>query len=119
MLLLSSLLFCLTASADSLGTFEGAVIEPDGTPVIAADVMILGTRRGALSDENGHFRIPNVSPGTWILRYRSLGFIAMQDTLDLAAGQSVRIRRVLMQDRRVIKEVCPCIQRAQPAVEPI
>jgi hypothetical protein len=111
-LLLTSLLFCLTASSDSLGTFEGTLLEPDGTPVIAAAVMIPGTRRGALSDENGHFRIPNVPPGRWILRYRSLGFTALEDTLDVAAGQSVRVHRVLTLDPHEVKKLCNCILRA-------
>jgi iron complex outermembrane receptor protein len=108
MLLFTSLLLCLTASADSLGTFEGILVEPDGKPVVAANVVFLGPRRGALSDDEGRFRVRDVPPGRWIVRYQMIGFSAVEDTIDFVAGRTVRCRRVLTQDRAPMKEMCPC-----------
>jgi iron complex outermembrane receptor protein len=106
--ILAALFLCLTASADSLGTFEGIVVEPDGKPVLAANVSLLGSRRGALSDDEGRFRVPGVPPGRWIVRYQVIGSLAVQDTIDFMAGRTVQRRRVLTPNRPPLKEVCLC-----------
>ena len=106
--ILATLLLCLTASADSLATFEGTVVERDGSPVVAANVTLLGSRRGALSDSNGRFRVLDVPPGRRVVRYHVLGYAAVQDTIDFVAGRTVQRRRLLTRDRPPIKEVCLC-----------
>ena len=53
------------ARAADLGAVEGIVLRVDGTPVPYANVLIVGQRRGNLSDDFGRFHIGAVPPGHW------------------------------------------------------
>lgn len=56
------------------GTIEGTVVGEDGTPLRSAQVVVVGTRLGDLTDGNGRFRIGSVPAGTHALEVRLAGF---------------------------------------------
>lgn len=43
-------------------------------PLEFANVVVVGTRRGALTDSQGSFTIPSVAEGTRLLRFQAIGF---------------------------------------------
>jgi len=43
-------------------------------PLVGVNVLVVGTERGAASDENGTFRIRSVQPGTYSLRASLVGY---------------------------------------------
>jgi hypothetical protein len=50
------------------GTLKGNVIDNDtNTPLIGANVILVGTNRGAFTDTEGIFVIKNVPIGSYIL----------------------------------------------------
>lgn len=59
--------------ADSLGNASGRVTGDDGNPVIGATVVVKGTAKGAITNENGQFTITDVPEGA-ILIVTSLGY---------------------------------------------
>ena len=63
--------------AGTTGTIAGRVIDPDGRPVVAATVVVVGTRLGAYTDAEGKFNILNVAPGTFAVKASRLGFNAV------------------------------------------
>ena len=55
----------------------GRVMERgSNTPVADANVIIVGTQRGARTDDRGSFRIADVAPGTYTVRVTRLGYSA-------------------------------------------
>ena len=46
------------------GTYMGRITDDKNQPVIGASVMIKGTRSGAVTDENGFFKIQTTSPAS-------------------------------------------------------
>jgi len=60
--------------AGTTGTIAGQVTDPDGRPVVAATVVVVGTRLGAYTDGEGNFNILNVAPGTYEVKVSRLGF---------------------------------------------
>jgi hypothetical protein len=58
----------------------------DGSPVAGATVVVLGTRRGAMSDEEGNFGITEVSPGTYTLRIVQVGFRPQSHEIVVTSG---------------------------------
>ncbi len=67
------------ALAGTTGTVTGRVVDQDGKPVVAATILIVGTRLGAYSDTEGHFTILNVAPGTYEVKASRIGFNADDD----------------------------------------
>jgi len=63
------------ARAGVTGILEGRVQEKDTEqPLVGANVLIVGTERGAATDLEGYFRIPNVRAGTYKVRVTMLGY---------------------------------------------
>jgi Carboxypeptidase regulatory-like domain len=70
--------------AVSTGTITGTVTDTTGAVVAGATITLVdkttGDTRGTTSNETGHFIFPNVSPGTYILKFRKSGFSELQVT---------------------------------------
>jgi TonB-linked SusC/RagA family outer membrane protein len=70
------------------GTLTGRVTDARTTQgVPSATIEIDGTRLGAITDEDGRYRIANVPAGSRTVVARRLGFAAMRRTLTITAGQ--------------------------------
>lgn len=81
------LLTTLPAVAQSGGTLVGRVTSAqDGRPLSAATVLVPGTNLGALTGENGRYRIAGVPPGTARARVSALGYRSEQRRVEVPAG---------------------------------
>ncbi len=57
------------------GTLAGIVRDKDShAPLIAVNVLIVGTNLGAITDENGRFQIQNVRAGVYDVRFTMVGY---------------------------------------------
>ncbi|MBA3855071.1 MAG: TonB-dependent receptor, partial [Gemmatimonas sp.] len=65
----------LAASAQPIGTITGTVVV-SGTeqPIVGAQLVVEGSDRRAVSDEQGRFVILGVAPGVWRLQVRAIGY---------------------------------------------
>lgn len=68
------------------GELRGFLRLASGRPAAYANVVVVGTRRGAQVDEKGSFRITEVPPGTQTLRVLLVGYFSVMDTVDVPAG---------------------------------
>ena len=72
--LLLALLVC-SFLAFSQGVIRGKITNPvNNQPVAFANVLVLNTELGAISDENGFYEITDVPPGLYNLRASFVGF---------------------------------------------
>ena len=60
--------------AGTTGTLTGKVADGSGEPVVAATVLLVGTRLGAYSDAEGVYTIFNVPAGTYEVKVSRLGY---------------------------------------------
>jgi hypothetical protein len=76
LLALSALLTLVgTPAAASTGKIAGTVIDASSAlPVPRANITVVGSRLGATTDEDGHFFILNLPPGTYTLQATHIGF---------------------------------------------
>jgi len=83
--------------AGTTGTLTGTVTDVDDKPIVAATVLLVGTRLGAYSDTEGKFTILNVPAGTYAVKVSRLGYNSVttqevrvsadqQTTLDVGLG---------------------------------
>ena len=71
------------------GMVRGTVVE-EGTnrPLPGAQVSVRGTQRGGLTDANGAFLITGVPAGQATVRVESIGFKSIEQTVNVADGQT-------------------------------
>jgi outer membrane receptor protein involved in Fe transport len=76
----------------STGTLRGQVTRaaPDA-PVAGAQVFVVGTRAGGVTDAQGRYTFTGVPAGTQTVRVRALGFHPADKTVDIAAGQTATL----------------------------
>jgi hypothetical protein len=78
------------AAQQTTGKIEGAVTDQQGGPVANAQVSIVGTSFGALTNERGYYFINNVPVGTHTLRARFIGYTAAEVTgVRVLGGQTI------------------------------
>ena len=78
-LLLFSSVTVLNAKEKTTGNISGVLTEKEtGQPVIGASVSIVGTKRGAITDNNGRYTIKDVEPGTYTLKITHLDYNSLE-----------------------------------------
>lgn len=80
-----------TAQAQT-GTVIGRVVDARTmAPVSSAQVQVVGTQIGSLTDAEGNYRIPNVQAGSREVRVISIGYSTETLSVDVLAGQTARL----------------------------
>ena len=85
--------------AGTTGTLTGLVTDADGKPVVAATVLLVGSRFGAYTDAEGRYTILNVPADTYAVKVSRLGYNSVttaevrisadrQTTLDVDIGDT-------------------------------
>ena len=75
-----------TVPGGGTGRIAGKVLER-GAPLSYANVIVLGTKQGAASDENGNFVIAGVPVGTYQVKLMATGYDAVIQSVQVNAGQ--------------------------------
>jgi TonB-dependent receptor len=79
--------------AEAQGTLRGFVADSlSGEPLIGANVVVVGTALGGVTDREGRFQIPNISQQAVTLRVSYLGFSTREVRATTAASVSIRLR---------------------------
>jgi TonB-dependent SusC/RagA subfamily outer membrane receptor len=85
--LLAVLALAVPLVTQAQGTVTGRVTDrTTGAPIVDAQVIVVGTQRGARSDDAGQYRIANVPAGTSRVRALRLGYEAALDTVTVTSG---------------------------------
>ncbi|RNC83443.1 MAG: TonB-dependent receptor [Winogradskyella sp.] len=69
--------------AQSNFSIKGQVKDVANTPVPFANVIIEGTNKYAVTDENGEYKISNVAPGNYTLVFSSIGFATIKKEISV------------------------------------
>ncbi len=89
------LLFTLPARAQAPPLVHGRVADTDGYPLAYANVQIDGTTTGAATDSTGRFEFSTRLAGSYRVRATAVGFTPATRDVQLAPGDTVRIRFIL------------------------
>ena len=74
---------------EQLGSISGRVIDRDTQqPIPNAQVLIVGTQIGSVTDDQGQYRLTRVTPGARQVRALRLGYESGAQTVAVAAGQT-------------------------------
>ena len=93
----SLLVFSAVGFAAETGTISGRVVDAESKePLPGANIVIVGTLRGASTDLQGNFIIKNIPPGTYAIRASMIGYrTALVRNVKVRARRRVNINLAL------------------------
>ncbi len=92
------LLFCSEAVAQK-SSVTGLVTDTEGKPVIGVNIIVADTRAGTATDENGRYKIENLSPGNYTLKFSAVGYSPV--TIDFSLDEKPQIINVTLKQQAV------------------
>ncbi|MCY3998201.1 MAG: TonB-dependent receptor [Flavobacteriaceae bacterium] len=81
------LLFPLLAISQQLN-FQGKVSNTENEPIANASIQILGTNKGAFTDEQGNFTIAQLQPNNYFVEISHLGYQTIIRSIELGDHQN-------------------------------
>ncbi|MGH7639158.1 MAG: SusC/RagA family TonB-linked outer membrane protein, partial [Gemmatimonadaceae bacterium] len=100
------LLFSAAPLLAQSGTITGTVRSATArTPVSDVRIQVVGTTRGAMTNEEGQFTIAGVPVGERTVRANKLGFSSREGTVTVASGQTAALDLYLSVSAIVLGEV--------------
>lgn len=85
-----------SAASQSAGTITGTVVDASTMrPVNGAQVTVVGTGRGTLSDARGGFLLTNVPAGSHTVRATNIGYRTTEETVAVSPGEVARVEFAL------------------------
>ncbi len=79
----------------SNGTLIGTVTDENNKPLSYVNLALIGTQRGATTDENGAFVFESLSPGLWVLGATMLGHEDFRQEIRVRPGATLAIKVVM------------------------
>jgi TonB-linked SusC/RagA family outer membrane protein len=107
-LTITAMLLCMAspARAQDAGTISGVVTDAASrAPIPSAQVQIVGTTRGAVTGDDGRFRIAGVRAGTYQVRVLRLGYQASSQTVAVVGGGTTELQFSLSQAAVSLEQV--------------
>ncbi len=80
-----------TSGSAAVGRVSGKVTEKGGGPIAFANVIILGTKQGTQTDENGNFVLVGVPVGTAQIQVQPLGYDKQVQEVRVSGGATATL----------------------------
>lgn len=104
------------AAQQTTGKIEGTVTDQAGVPIANAQVFVVGTSFGAVSNERGYYFINNVPVGTYAVRGQFIGYAPSEVRgVRVQGGQTMTVD-VKMQSSAVVLTGVTVTAQATPLV---
>lgn len=92
MVLIAVFTLITAISGQNLYELSGKVSDEKGVVLPGASVVLSSGKKGTVTDADGHFSFSGLKPGTYLLSVSFVGYKTFRDTLEISAGQDVRIK---------------------------
>src|SRR5687768_13210135 len=83
------------ALAQQFGQVKGQISTADGKPAGFVTVGLQEITLATLANEDGHYRLNRVKPGTYTLRVSAVGLESQEKPVTVLAGQMVTVDFIL------------------------
>lgn len=99
------LLGACTGWAQERGRISGTISLSGNTPAENISVSLKETAYSAISDMQGNYEIKNVKPGTYTIKISAIGIMTVEESITVAAGESVTKDFMLAENQQQLEEV--------------
>ena len=110
------------------GIIKGNVIGVNEESLLGANVYLIGTEFGCATDNNGKYKIVNITPGKYIIRCTYIGYKAEQQHIDVKKCEEIvvdfkltetEINAIIIKDKKLIITIPPTIPpTTSPPIRP-
>jgi hypothetical protein len=90
--------------AGTTGKLTGSILDEQENPIVAATIVLEGTRLGAFSDDQGNYTILNIPAGTYELTISRLGFEAMRVQNVIVSADQTTTLPITMRESTITTE---------------
>ena len=119
--ILTAVLLCLSgwqnpATAATRGKIVGRITDDKGSPLPGANVVVVGTRQGAIADPDGYYVILLVEPGAYrleasLIGYRKVAKEGVKVVVDYTSKVDFQLTEAPLEAQEVV------VQAERPLVE--
>ena len=102
---LATVVFPALAVGQGTGRVTGRVMDQGQRPLVGAQMVIVGTNRGAVTAEDGAYTINNAPVGSQLVRARVIGYSVAEARVTVAAGEAATADFTLTQSAVKLDEV--------------
>jgi iron complex outermembrane receptor protein len=95
----------ITLAAQERGKINGTILLSGNTPAENISVALKGTAYYAVTNQNGQYEIKNIKPGSYAIRVSAVGIKPVDETITLAAGETVTKDFTLSESQEELNEV--------------
>jgi len=90
---------------DGNGTIKGKITTTDGKPAGLVTVVLKGTKKSTLTEDDGTFALHHVKAGTYTLQVRLVGYSTKEETVTVVENQTAQVSLVLEVSDTQLQEV--------------
>jgi hypothetical protein len=106
-------------TAATTGTITGLVTDAaTGRPLAGVQLVLGGTNRGALTDQNGRFRLNEVPAGAHMLSAAMIGYLRTEQRVEVTAAATRDLRVQLRSQAVQLEHVVVTAEQRAPASPP-
>jgi outer membrane receptor protein involved in Fe transport len=105
-----------TGAASTTGRISGRALEKGKDPVSFANVIVMGTKLGTMTDETGAFVIGGVPVGTYTVKLQAIGYDPVIQSVQVNAGETAVVT-FSVGATKVVKEVETIEVRAEKRID--
>lgn len=86
-------------------SIHGKVTGNNGQPVSSLSIILVNTRWGTITGDNGEYRLTNIKPGTYTIQLSFTGNIRKEESITIAAGSNAAFNYTIEQAATQLEEV--------------
>jgi iron complex outermembrane receptor protein len=86
-------------------TIKGRITTNDGKPAEFVNVVLKGSNKGAVANENGYYEMTNVKPNDYTLQAGAVGLTTLSKKITLTEGQVAEENLELTANSQQLQEV--------------
>jgi iron complex outermembrane receptor protein len=90
---------------DGNSNIKGNIVTNEGLPAVGVTVTLKGTKRNAITDDDGNFHFKNISAGDYEIEVHLVGYEAIQKEVDVDEGKTVFVYLKLEISEKKLQEV--------------
>ena len=98
------LLMSMSVALAQTGTITGKIVDGAGSPIIGANIVVVGTTTGTVTDIDGNYSL-EVPAGTVEVSYSFVGYLPETNAFTIGDGTTTEFDVTLIEDLQALDEV--------------